>query len=213
MDRLRKVLGDDVPVHLVFPDQNSDTELSEESEGSFATGYTPSGIVPVAVAGTVIPRPKKANSGKLVGARDSMGSLTPHHAKRQEKQKTEKPLSSTPPSPPTIVIPASSIPKDTSQKKLCVIVESPDEHGLSSFEGFGFGSSMFTKKPSATVIQSSWHVRDGLAIHDVGKEDTNKVWSTRKGYAGWDRSMVVGKLEQERKRVMSYRKPPPPMYF
>lgn len=211
MDRIRKMLGDEVPVHLVFPDKNHEPKLSTESEPNFTEEFPPSGITPVAVAGTVIPRTKKGNPGKIVGARDSMGSFTPHRAKRQEKQKHEKSISSLTPSPP-IVIPASSIPKHPSQRQLRVIVESPEEHGTSSFEGFGFGTSTLSKK-SAVVVQTSWHVRDGITSSEAGKEDANKVWSTRKGYTGWDRSMVVGKSEQERKRAMSYRKPPPPIDF
>ncbi|KXN91581.1 hypothetical protein AN958_00374 [Leucoagaricus sp. SymC.cos] len=209
MDRLRRVLGDEVPVHLVFPEQKlkSDSFPLRESEATAADGHSSfSGSAPVAVAGTATPRPKKTASNKIVGARDSMGSLTPHRAKRQEKAKTEKTLSPSTPSPSVV------IPEDPSQKQLCVIVESPEEHGSSSFEGFGFGKP--SKKPSV-VVQSSWHVRDGLACDDSGLAELNKVWSTRKGYTGWDRSIVVGapKPESERKRAMSYRKPPPPIDF
>ncbi|KAJ3572334.1 hypothetical protein NP233_g3151 [Leucocoprinus birnbaumii] len=216
MDRIRKMLGDDVPVHLVFPDQKlPEAEPPKEPEVHFADEvlHPSSSISPVAVAGTAIPRPKKVVSGKIVGARDSMGTFTPHRAKRQEKQKLDsKPLTPLPPSPP-IVIPASSIPKDPSQRQLRVIVECPEEHGASSFEGFGFGSSA-VKKSSQVVVHSSWHVRDGTVATEVGNElDANKVWSTRKGYTGWDRSIIVSKSEQERKKAMSYRKPPPPVDF
>ncbi|KAF9449163.1 hypothetical protein P691DRAFT_774885 [Macrolepiota fuliginosa MF-IS2] len=206
MDRLRKMLGEEVPVHLVFPSpyqKPDDSGLEDESD------VVSFGLDPIAVAGTAVPRPKKASAGKIVGARDSMGTLTPHRAKRQEKQKLEKPKSPMPPSPPTIS--ASSIPKDSPQKQLCVIVESPEEHGTSPFEGFGFGGS--ATKRSTTTMQASWHAHGGATRGVSGLEDPNRVWSTRRGYAGWDRSMMLGKSEQERKRAMSYRKPPPAIDF
>lgn len=203
------MLGDEVPVHLVFPDQKQDdTELTKESE-VYSADVRSFGLTPVAVAGTAIPRPKKTSAAKIIGARDSMGTLSPHRAKRQEKPKAEKPKSPPPP-PPPIVIPASCIPKDPSEK-LCIIVESPEEHGTGSFEGFGFGGS--AAKKATVVVQSSWHVRSGSSRDGTGLEDINRVWSTRKGYTGWDRSMVLGKSEQERKKAMSYRKPPPPIDF
>jgi len=137
MNKLRKVLGDNVPVHLVFPDQKSAPELVKEPKvdltdenRSFGTPGTRPGIR----------RLKKARSGKIIGTRDSMNLVATHSAKRQETQESEKFLSPLPPLPP-IVIPASCIPRESSQEHLCIIVENPDENDSISSEGFCFPSS------------------------------------------------------------------------
>lgn len=237
------MLGDEVPVHLVFPDQEQGVadfgkgrDFINEEEDDDDSNYDDHrhhhrlfGLTPVAVAGTAIPRPKKqkqSTPGKIVATRDSMGAFTPHRAKRQEKQKSEKLTSSAvvSPQPPTrapsppIVILASCLPQEEkpSPKKLCAIVESPEEHGSNPFEGFGFGCPG-PKRSSSVVVQSSWHVHNSSigGGGDSKPENMNKVWSTRKGYTGWDRSVTtaLGKSQEERKRAMSYRKPPPPIDF
>ncbi|KAF7760121.1 hypothetical protein Agabi119p4_10797 [Agaricus bisporus var. burnettii] len=269
MERLRKMLGEDVPVHLVFPDQEKkiakdgywiDSKKSTITQDyeviSSASGEDydyPRGLSPVAVAGTVVPRSK--TKGKITGARDSMGAVTPHKANRQEAQKLRKadPIrhsmksnsSSSPPPPPppqpskpTIIkVPAtlSSPEKDASQKRLGVIVESPEEHGSSALEGFGLagcttgtkiGTTTMTTRKTNVMVHSSYPVDDFLTGHcgrnsRINEEEEeeasmNKLWSTRRGYTGWDRSAVLGRNSEsslssslhERKRSMGYRRLP-----
>lgn len=212
LSRLRKMLGEEVPLDLVFPGQKENIR-DGQARNVISADERLDPLTPVPVAGTVIPRPKKVGVGKIVGARDSMGSLTPHRAKRQDRPSAEDAPPPPLPFSPLVAIPSTPSPRGQPQKQLCSIVECPDEHGSSLFEGFGFGGSGTKKTKPTIVMESSWHVTSGARNSGAGLEDTNNLWSTRKGYGGWDRPVVMQKSEAERKKSMSYRKPPPPIDF
>lgn len=243
MERLRKLLGYEVPMHLVFPDQEEKKVCRNNSVTSSTImkdwEVIPKPVSPMAVAATVVPR-SKAN-GKITSVRDSMGEYSPHKANRPEQQKIRKSSSKqhakssslpSTPSPPALVqafAPLPSLDEDTSQKRLCVIVESPEEHGSSGLEGFGLGGCTIGTKPRTTTTTTKKPQpprQDDLFTTGHGgrksqgikeEEDTrNKLWSTRRGYTGWDRSMTLGRisespllsLEDERRSMIEFRKSP-----
>jgi hypothetical protein len=200
MERLRKMLGEDVPVNLVFPDQEKKKVEKNVFWNDSATSMTvkdyeviPRELSPVAVAGTVGPRSK--TNGRITGARDSMGVFSPHRANRQEHQTLRKMnpnqhvKSNSLPSSSTSVQAITALPspdKNISQKRLCVIVESPEEHGSSGLEGFGLGGCT-----TNTMMNGGRKFR-------MNEEEAvmNKLWSTRRGYTGWNRSMALGRISE-----------------
>ena len=183
MERLRRRLGDDVPVDLVFPRETG-------------AANRPSPVLEK----TLPPLPVKAGSQRISSARDSISYNSPHHARRKPvPTKTTTPLNfrandvRVRPEKRHYVkgqhsLRASIDMRDT-KAKLCVIVESPDEHGSSWSEEFGIG-----RYPS--VLESKWYMSNN-------DEAEVKKWSTRRGYEGWAGHVGIG---EPRRR--SYRKPP-----
>ena len=188
MDRLRKKFGDDVPVSLVFPRETEAASLPSPVPAPEKT-LPP---LPVTTVSQTVPR--------ISSARDSISYDSPHHARRKSvAPKITTPLNTSGndvrvrPEKRRYVkgqhsLRASIDMRDT-KAKLCVIVESPGEHGSSWSEEFGISRYQ-------SVLESEWYMSDD-------DEAKVKKWSTRRGYEGWaDR---VGATETRRR---SYRKPP-----
>ena len=115
MDRLRKKLGGDVPLELVFPSSDSESERSitptlssSINEGNVLFPLTPPLSPPTL-------RPRKT-SGRLSSTRDSIvGSV--HRAKRQLSTKET-------------VTHSTTKSEFFEPKRLSFIIESPNEHGV-----------------------------------------------------------------------------------
>ncbi|KAF8810565.1 hypothetical protein BYT27DRAFT_7091459 [Phlegmacium glaucopus] len=197
MDRLRRKLGQDVPLDLVFPSDTADSEpsiiipdLSADVNEACSAHRPPT------------PRVRKT-SGRISTARDSIAeSASVHRAKRQ----AQPPSSSRPGS-------ALSAPRQITTS-LSFIIESPDEHGIGCAEEFG----QSPKPGNNTTFKSEWTVSTGGA--------EIKLWSTRRGYEGWhpkspSKSSQISPRPplppsflsntESKKRPSSYRKPVPPI--
>ncbi|THV04017.1 hypothetical protein K435DRAFT_962139 [Dendrothele bispora CBS 962.96] len=153
MERLRKRLGEGVPVELVFPPSPFDEESDSENDNHIniaqpapAPAYP---IPPVPASATARPssRTNNNNNGGVSNARDSLISLTtPHHANRVHRIK-RKPVpklhldSSSSPSvvardekneedefePPVPALPLHwKLPKQTKQLKVEIEIEDVD---------------------------------------------------------------------------------------
>jgi len=186
MERLRRKLGDDVPVDLVFPPQtgaaNVPSPVLEET-------LPP---LPVTTGSQTAPR--------ISSARDSISYELPHPTRRKiVAPKITTPLNASAndvrvrPEKRRYVkgqhsLRASIDMRDT-KAKLCVIIESPGEHGLSWSEEFGVSRYQ-------SVLESELYRSDD-------DEAKVKKWSTRRGYEGW-----ADRVSASESRRRSYRKPP-----
>jgi hypothetical protein len=189
MERLRRKLGDDVPIDLVFPQE---AEVTDVPFPVLEEKKLP--ILPV--------MPVSQKAPRISSARDSISYDSPHHARGKP---VAPKASSLPPLPAKADdirvlrekrhyakgqhnVRASLDMRDT-KARLCVIVESPSEHGSSWSEEFGVSRYQ-------TVLESEWYMSD---------DDEAKVrnWSTRRGYEGWADRLGI---DESRKR--SYRKRP-----
>ncbi|KAF8960824.1 hypothetical protein BDZ97DRAFT_1905782 [Flammula alnicola] len=203
MDRLRKKLGSDVPFDLVFPKDSDTDEASENSP-------PPSRIKSTRVnrdkecppLPAPVPRARKSKAPRISNTRDSIvDAASIHRAKRQPQRR---------PRPPS----GTKNFKRVNQR-LSLIIESPDEHGAGCTEEFGLHVSRIASNEfdDADVL-SEWF---GTEI---------KLWSTRKGYEGWNNSTTAPAVSanatlelpfgsrgtvERKKRPSSYRKPPPPL--
>ncbi|EAU86664.1 hypothetical protein CC1G_07322 [Coprinopsis cinerea okayama7 len=164
MDRIRRKLGHEVPIELVFPTSSD----SDESD-STASPASPSAdsIAAFVFPPPPVPRTKKT-PGTISGARDSLTEETIHHAKRNQ------PL---PPLPP----PRSS---RTNKGKLVAIIESPEEHGSGCSEEFGLGRSSTSSRPFDDLDAAEiklWSTRSGYEgwAPPVAKKD-RRSWGYRK---------------------------------
>lgn len=182
MDRLRRKLGEGVPLDLVFPAGDELFLVSREKELPQAPPPTPR-------------TPKTA--GRISSARDSIASVSPHRAPR----KFIAPKASRPaPPPPTpaevrrrretkeevkIYHPYSGMAQRNMKEKLYSIIESPDEHGSGCSEEFGLSR---TGTPSS--VESEWYGSDD--------ESAVRSWSTRRGYEGWS-AHLFNSLEPKRR--------------
>lgn len=81
------------------------------------------------------------------------------------------------------------------KEKLCVIIESPDEHGSGCSEEFGFSSM----SGSPNLLESGWYSN--------GDEFALRSWSTRQGYKGWE-DHLFDSLEPKRLPSQGFRKAP-----
>ena len=157
MDRLRKKLGGDVPLDLVFPSSDS------ESERSF-TPTLPSSIKECNVFLPPPPPPPppptlrlRKNSGRLSSARDSIvGCASVHRAKRQLVAKESLTHSATK-------------SEFSEPKRLSFIIESPSEHGVGCTQDF----TQPHESDQGAEFRSEWSVSEV------------KLLSTRRGYEGW----------------------------
>jgi len=181
MDRLRKKLGADVPFDLVFPKEN-ESDCSENYPPSLAPE-----LVEKRPRATSTPTPvshqrksAKKSSGRIASSRDSL-VLDVHRAKRQVHVAT---------SPSSLLayrdkaLPA--VPNGDFKRltgRLSLIVESPDEHSAGCAEEFGIATSANLK---VADITSQW------LISSSNKTEL-KLWSTRKGYEGWNSHRDVSK--------------------
>ncbi|PPQ78337.1 hypothetical protein CVT26_007703 [Gymnopilus dilepis] len=236
MDRLRKKLGDDVPLELVFPKEH-DVKHSENIPSHAPPANLVKECPPLPPPS---PRPvAKRATRRIASSRDSIsGIATIHRARRQThtssagKQGTL--TANRKPVPPAL--PNAEFKRV--KQRLSFIIESPDEHGSSCSEEFGI-----PRATSQETDMSSWILKSHNA--------EIKFWSTRKGYEGWRSSSVSflpnssssslassddgssvepaspastaatspvspGSEEsspttEAKKRPLSYRKPPPPI--
>ncbi|KAF8900681.1 hypothetical protein CPB84DRAFT_1847145 [Gymnopilus junonius] len=219
MDRLRKKLGHDVPLELVFPKEN-DVARSEN---------IPSHAFPVNLEKECPPLPPpsprpvtKRTARRIASSRDSIsGIATIHRAKRQNHTS------------PTGNPADGSMKESRVKERLSFIVESPDEHGSGCSEEFGL-----SRVSTNETDMSGWVLKS----HNT----EIKFWSTRKGYEGWSPvstasfpnlsssslsssddstepvspaststtspdSVETSPTVEVRRRLSSYRKPPPPV--
>ncbi|KAF9465978.1 hypothetical protein BDZ94DRAFT_1252722 [Collybia nuda] len=183
MDRLRRKLGEDVPLDLVFPSGDEPSPVSSGEE-------RPLPALP-------IPRAPKP-AGRISSTRDSIASVSPHRAPR--KINVPKPSRPAPP-PPTpaevrrrretkeeevrIYHPYSGMAQRNMKERLYSIIESPDEHGSGCSEEFGLSR---TGTPSS--VESEWYGSDD--------ESAVRTWSTRRGYEGWS-GHLFNSLEPKRR--------------
>jgi hypothetical protein len=180
MERLRRKLGDEVPIDLVFPHEDEPVSASspilEEQEFAILS---------------IMPGFQRAP--RISSARDSISLDSLHRVRRKI----------VPPSPlPTAEIgvrdqrqrvsaqhnASASLDMRETKAKLCVIVESPSEHGLIREEEYGASRH-------GARLESEWYESDD--------EAEVESWSTMMGFEGWKQSLGVG----ESRRV-SYRKRP-----
>ncbi|KDQ23438.1 hypothetical protein PLEOSDRAFT_1090862 [Pleurotus ostreatus PC15] len=192
MDRLRRKLGDEVPLSLVFPRQRSLDDSDDEDILRPSLSRAPS--VRLRVAAPPPPPVPSSSPSKCVrsSSRDSLTLPSVHRANRSKRIPVPAYDASLPTtytsiriSPPTCVPPprASSLraspPKDRS---LCSIVECPDEHGSGCAEEFSlFGSAMPLTAGRAHPYASS--------ASPYTEPESSKLWSTRRGYEGWGISL------------------------
>jgi len=178
MERLRRKLGDDVPLDLVFPIEEEPIHVSQQVvEGKDI-------LIP-----PVMPSNQRAPV-RISSARDSIFACdSPHRARRKTTTAKASPAVPLPSLPENLLhrqeekhhvkikgqhyVGASLDMRDV-KAKLCVIVESPSEHGLGCTEGFGVGRL----GSYGVTLESEWYGSDD----EAGKV---KSWSTRRGYAGW----------------------------
>ncbi|EDR00510.1 uncharacterized protein LACBIDRAFT_313377 [Laccaria bicolor S238N-H82] len=183
MDRVRRKLGEGVPIGLVFPPE--ETLPSTPSQDSIPKFPTP----------PPTPRPRKSSA--IEASRDSIAeSSSVHRAGRRSAKRS----STTPPSSKS----APWSPSDSySTEKLSAIIESPDEHGASCSEEFGRRSMSSGER---NLPQKWFGHTDEVKV---------KIWSTRKGYCGWQEGPPVPVKDESsrdsKRRSLSYRKPPPSM--
>ena len=160
MERLRRKLGDNVPLDLVFPSA-SDSYDSGSSEDTYSfTSSSPSSSPPASPT-----RRTKLNS-RIQNARDSIAEpLSPHRAPRTFlSPKASRPA----PRPPGVPFlrtysqisgpkPEVQAPRTTGGKKLGVIMESPNEHSEGSLQESGMGDA---GSGSAAASTRSSHSRE-----------------------------------------------------
>ena len=161
MDRLRRKLGQDVPLDLVFPSSPSESS-DTDSESSISQDLSTDVIKE---CGALLPRPplRRKSSSRLSTSRDSIAdSASVHRAKRQAQISVSR---------STLRDSRSGSAPSEPKQRLSFIIESPDEHGIGCAEEFG-------QSPKAEQkYKAEWSVSSGAA--EV------KVWSTRRGYEGW----------------------------
>lgn len=178
MDRVRRKLGEGVPLGLVFPLE--ETLPCTPSQDSIPKFPTPP------------PTPRPRISSAIEASRDSIAeSSSVHRAGRRSAKRS-------PTTPPN----SKSAPSSPSEK-LSAIVESPDEHGASCSEEFGRRSTSSGERN----LPQQWFGRT--------EEVKVKIWSTRKGYYGWQEGPPIPVKDEtsqdSKRRSLSYRKPPPSM--
>ncbi|KIJ99144.1 hypothetical protein K443DRAFT_680200 [Laccaria amethystina LaAM-08-1] len=185
MDRVRRKLGEGVPLGLVFPPEETlPSTPSKDSIPKFPT--TPP-----------IPRPRK--SSVIEASRDSIAeSSSVHRAGRRSAKRSP----TTPPNSKS----APSSPSDTySKEKLSAIIESPDEHGASCSEEFGRRSTSSGERNlpqqwfggTEEVKVKIWSTRKGYYGWREGPPVPVKDETSRDS--------------RSKRRSPSYRKPPPSM--
>jgi hypothetical protein len=142
MDRLRRKLGDGVPLELVF---RTDTDMSSH-EAPQAKTVTESALQDKPAARIPTPTPRPQTGRAIAATRDSVALPTsPHRAHRIKRKPVPKLVASRPaPPPPTATADAGAAktaglkPKHKKSRyrlkdktRLSLIIESPDEHGVS----------------------------------------------------------------------------------
>lgn len=130
MDRLRRKLGEGVPLGLVFP---QDTDVADSACVDTAVETT----IPV-----LPPSPRPRSAGRIIHTRDSIASSSPHHARRKP---VVVQLKASRPAPPPPFEPRRHTTSgqenlselgwanDSRKEKLCAIQESPDETFLGEY--------------------------------------------------------------------------------
>ena len=180
---------------------SSDTEPKQGIASSLSADV---GVLP-------IPAPHPRKTGRISSARDSISKSTSVH--RAKRQSTSRQTIAEPTEPS-----GSSPPEPEQIARLSLIIESPDEHGVGCAQEFGHSP----KSERSLTFESEW---------TVNTERTEvKLWSTRRGYEGWDpkaplnaspisRTMSSSPLPPSsmpsntdwKKKPSSYRKPVPPL--
>ncbi|KAF8221428.1 hypothetical protein L208DRAFT_1462405 [Tricholoma matsutake] len=240
MERLRKKLGNEVPIDLVFPREEEATDVSplvnfgdevpidivlpREAEATNvpppvnfgdeapidivspreaeATSVPPSVFeekkLPIL---PVIPGSRKVT--RITSTRDSISFDSPHPAPRKTVPLKTSSLATPLPATPDDIRHCreqrhrvkghskvnASLDMRKPKARLCVIVESPSDHGSGCSEEFGVGRYR-------TVLKSEWYMSDD-------DEAEVRYWSTRKGYDGWAERLGNGESGR-----WSYRKRP-----
>ncbi|KAF9500271.1 hypothetical protein BDN71DRAFT_1194842 [Pleurotus eryngii] len=184
--RLRRKLGDEVPLSLVFPQQRSLDDSDDEDILGPSLSRAPS--VTLRVAAPPPPPVPSSSPSKCArsSSRDSLTLPSVHRANRSKRVPVPKYDASLPTtytsiriSPPRTSSLQAPPPKDGS---LCSIVECSDEHGSGCTEEFGlFGSAMPLTVGRAHPYASS--------ASPYTEPESSKLWSTRRGYEGWGISL------------------------
>ncbi|KAF8154456.1 hypothetical protein B0H34DRAFT_523979 [Crassisporium funariophilum] len=166
MDRLRKKLGQDVPLDLVFPEVADSAQPDNIPSPSPSPASDRNKECPPLPPPT--PRAKKL-MGRISATRDSIAESTSiHRAKRQTPAKptvAHKKSRSVPTLPPT-----PNPDYKRLKEKLSFIIECPDEHGSGCSEEFGLSRATSDRSDTSS------------------DESEVRLWSTRRGYGGWEGS-------------------------
>ncbi|KAF9556876.1 hypothetical protein CPC08DRAFT_710862 [Agrocybe pediades] len=185
MDRLRKKLGSDVPFDLVFP-KESETDESDSSDNYPSSENDQERRRRTTSSPSPVPSRsarKAVTKKRIASSRDSL-VLDIHRAKRQA------PTSSSSPKNLDKELPAVPIADFKRLKdRLSLIIESPEEHGAGCTEEFCIAS--------AANLTSQW------LISSANKTEV-KLWSTRKGYEGWNLDVLDTKVDFEASPISSF---------
>jgi hypothetical protein len=210
MERLRRKLGDDVPLDLVFP-----SDSSEDSEDTDVLDISPSSSVsssPTSSPGSS-PMRSKPKSGRISNARDSIAYFSPHRAPRASfiPPEASRPVPP-PPAPVSVSVTTHTVqerdtryvilPEDSANRAnrsesqglrktsisslrgrehLSAIMESPNEHSAGCAQEFGIASG---RSMSGRAYEDDW---SGSEKDDSEFQVAVQMWSTRRGYGGWPR--------------------------
>jgi len=220
MERLRRKLGDDVPMNLVFPVVDIDDDISESSDSDYASSpaepaspasdaSSPTTSLPQEQHFPTSKHRRLAKKNRIHSTRDSIASITPHRAARKS---AKSPRPTSPAAGPTFTLSDSPEPclvteMRNNHEKLSTIVESPNEYSSSEEK---------VETRSHSSAESIWFDDDEEDEHSIGMEESwdaesdefdfqLQLWDIRRGYGGWTEDLAVNF-----RRSMSYRKPPPP---
>lgn len=200
MDRIRKKLGAEVPLHLVFPKDTEAEKTPRISPRVTVSSLTEPPHLNVDKACPPLPplpaaRPRKHTGPRISHARDSIADAsTIHRARRQVQASTGANPALRHRKSLTASIASSDFRR--AQHRLSFIIESPDEHGAGCAEDFGLHVSRVTSDADGDVM-SEWFGAD------------IKLWSARIGQEA--RNSTASVASERKKRSSSYRKPPPPV--
>ncbi|KAF9477226.1 hypothetical protein BDN70DRAFT_995113 [Pholiota conissans] len=200
MDRIRKKLGTDVPLHLVFPKDTPaeesparDTTTTSTQHPNLDKACPPLPLVPSA-------RPRKHTGPRISHARDSIVDAASIHRARRLAQ-----TASNGPRPAlghkgSLTASITSSVSGRVQHRLSFIIESPDEH--SAEKDFGLHVSRVTSETADGDVMSEWFGTD------------IRLWSAMKGLEGRNSTISIASIERNanlKRRSSSYRKPAPPV--
>lgn len=199
MDRLRKKLGGDVPLDLVFPSSDSESDRS----------FTPSSfkessvLLPLPPPSPPILRLRK-NSGRLSSTRDSIvGCASVHRAKRQLVAKQTLTHSATK-------------SEFFEPKRLSFIIESPNEHGV----GCAQDLSKPREQEQGAELRTEWSVSEvklmstrrgyeGWLPNPPPSSKASQSPSTMTYSLPPSPSKSISSITESKKKPPSYRKPVP----
>ncbi|TFK19005.1 hypothetical protein FA15DRAFT_674828 [Coprinopsis marcescibilis] len=162
MDRLRKKLGQGVPIELVFP-KDIDGDDTDDSPTSPTSEQISAFVFPA----PHVPRTKSKKSGTIAGARDSLTEDSIHHAPR---------------APPSSKL--ATLRSSRQEVSLGAIIESPEEHGMGCAEEFGLVRSNGEGRKVAEIDEAEiklWSTREGYeGWEPVCLSKGRRSWGYRK---------------------------------